>query len=420
MSDKTILTPYKADYLTFLCKYKIGDMECFKCDNEKFQYDKLCMIKIENADLLLSFFGDEKYCRHLEKSCMQIHNYMRNNGISGILSPYMMDRSTFLIAGKPDVKEELYFSIIKKLYRKFHFVKPTKTDPPIVVRFCVVLNNENMLDCAIKQLNATENAQKNYIICNKQTNSSKSLKQELKVLDIIHWAIQNNQVVPYYQGIYDNKKKCIEKYESLMRIIDSNGTVHSPESFMGTAKKYHLYSKLSEIMISRVLHEVDDLNMAVSINLSAYDINSVEFKEGILKLLENRKSKALLVFEILEDEIFKDIVSLQNFIQEVNKYGVRIAIDDFGSGYSNLAEIAQISPHYIKIDGNIILKMNDSFNNRAILESIVSLCKKTNIFTVAEHVENKKIQESIEELNIDFSQGYYFAKPVPITDLKLN
>lgn len=398
-------------------QFIIGNMNQYQEDKEVYNFNKMCMIKIENAEVLLVYLGERNYLEHLKKALLEIRKYMKKKQLAGILSVYSIDNNTFLIVGKPDIEEELFLRIIRKIYKNFQYVKPYQTNAPILVRFVLVMNQPNMLEHALKELRDERNTQKNFIISEICSNKTLETEQEIKMINIIYWAIQNNEVIPYYQGIYDNQKKCIEKYESLMRIKDSEGNIYSPSSFINIAKKYHIYTKLSEIMIRRVLLEIDDKNMDVSVNLSAYDINSSDFRKSLFELLAQRKSKKLLVFEILEDEIFKDTIILKQFISEIESYGVKIAIDDFGSGYSNLLEIAQISPHYIKIDGGIIRALNECPNTKIILESIVYLSKKLNARVVAEHVENSEIQTCIEQFNIDFSQGYYFSKPVPIDTL---
>lgn len=178
-----------------------------------------------------------------------------------------------------------------------------------------------------------------------------------------------------------------------------------------------MYAELSERMIERVMRETEDRDMEVSINLSAYDINSEAFREKLLHVFKNRDARTSFVLEVLEDEAFKDVMVLKRFVAGVEKYGVKIAIDDFGSGYSNLLEIAEISPHYIKIEGNLINKMTEVERNKDIVESIVLLAKKIGALTIAEFVENREIQQCVEELGIDFSQGYYFSLPRPIEKL---
>lgn len=391
----------------------------YKNSKSFYLYDKICMIKIQNANLLLMYLGEDNYYEYLEQVLSEIYIYLKNENFNHALYPYILDNSTLIVAGKMEMKEEKFLAITKRLYNKFYYVKLNKFNLPMLTRFAIVTKQGDMMKCAIEALYAERNIQQNYILYEESINQDADIREELNVINTIYWAIENDGVIPYYQGIYNNKKKHIDKYETLMRIRDKDGNIYAPVYFMEIAKKYNVYIKLSEIMIKKVFQEVENRNMNVSVNLSIYDISSNEFKRVLFKLLDNRKSKSLLIFEILEDEIFKDICLLKQFIKEIKKYGVKIAIDDFGAGYSNLAKTTQICPDYIKVDGSITKDIHKSIKNRNILKSIIQLAKNMNACTIVEYVDDLEIQQYLEKYGVDFSQGYYFSRPVPIEQLEL-
>jgi c-di-GMP phosphodiesterase len=91
--------------------------------------------------------------------------------------------------------------------------------------------------------------------------------------------------------------------------------------------------------------------------------------------------------------------------------GCRIAIDDFGSGYSNFEYLLQLNIDYIKIDGSLIRNLDIDKNAQVVVETIVDFAKKLNITVVAEYVHNEAIYEKVKELNIDRSQGFFLAEP---------
>lgn len=104
------------------------------------------------------------------------------------------------------------------------------------------------------------------------------------------------------------------------------------------------------------------------------------------------------------------------FIHQVRSYGVKIAIDDFGSGYSNLLEIASLDPDYLKIDGELIHDFVNDRTKQIIVDTIVFMAGKLNLNIVAERVENKEIQDEIVKKGIAYTQGYYFSKPMKFTE----
>ncbi len=398
---------------------EMSDIIKYKIDKEIHLYDKLCLIKVDNADLLLSYIGAENYNLHFSNELKQLFGYLNNNKISEIIKVYRIDWDTVILVNKPETREEEFMELIHKIHKEFRYKISNDLKLPILARFVIVLNENNMLNIAISELKDMKNAQKHLVITKNSNYLPTNTTIEFKMINIIHWAIENDGVIPHYQGIYDTHEKCVDKYESLMRIIDKNNVVYYPNEFMEIAKKYRMYSQLSEIMVKKVILDVEKYNMIVSINISAFDINSSDFRNELFELLNNRKSKSLLIFEILEDELFLENTILKEFLNEIDKFGVKIAIDDFGSGYSNWLDIAKISPHFIKINGDIIKKLNESYQNKMVLESIIFLAKKINACIVAEHVENIEILNSLKDYNIDLLQGFYYAKPVPIEKLIL-
>ena len=150
----------------------------------------------------------------------------------------------------------------------------------------------------------------------------------------------------------------------------------------------------------------------MSINLSALDIEMPSMRKYIFKLLKKHKENASrVVFELLEDESVKDFRTIQSFINDVKKYGAKIAIDDFGAEYSNFERLLDYQPDILKIDGCLIKNIQTDKYSKSIVETIINFAKKQNIKIVAEYVENEDIFNILKKLGADYSQGYYFGKP---------
>ena len=111
-------------------------------------------------------------------------------------------------------------------------------------------------------------------------------------------------------------------------------------------------------------------------------------------------------------------MSLKEFIANIKQFGVKIAIDDFGAGYSNYERLLEYQPDILKIDGCLIRNIENSSYSLSVVKSIVTFAKEQNIQTVAEFIENKSIFEIIKKLGVNFSQGYYFGRPEPYNQQK--
>ena len=120
-----------------------------------------------------------------------------------------------------------------------------------------------------------------------------------------------------------------------------------------------------------------------------------------------------LVLEIVEQEGIENYDEFFEFIKKIKKHGCKIAIDDFGSGYSNFEYIINLSDYidYLKIDGSLIKNLSTDFKSQALVGSLKFLCDQLNIKTIAEYVEDENIFMYLKSIGIDYSQGYYIGKP---------
>jgi diguanylate cyclase (GGDEF)-like protein/PAS domain S-box-containing protein len=226
-------------------------------------------------------------------------------------------------------------------------------------------------------------------------------------------AIKNDKIVLYFQPIVNNKNSEINRYESLIRLIDEDDKIITPYFFLEIAKKAKLYKQLTKIVIQKSFEKFRENNFEFSINLSIDDILDKEINDYILEMLAIYNISDRVIFEIVESESIENFYEIQRFIKNVKVLGCRIAIDDFGTGYSNFEYLMRLEADFIKIDGSIIKEILHDKNSEIITSIIVEFAQKMNIQVVAEYVENKEIFEKVKELGIEKSQGYYFSEPKP-------
>jgi PAS domain S-box-containing protein/diguanylate cyclase (GGDEF)-like protein len=245
---------------------------------------------------------------------------------------------------------------------------------------------------------------------------SSTIKQELqknhnRVIQIKN-ALQEKRVVNYFQPILNAKTRKIEKYECLVRIIEKDGKVLSPFFFLPTAKKARIYTAITRNVIDNACSTFENSSYDFSINLSTEDI----LDSGIVKYLKTKLEKRSLadraILEILETEGFENYDLVRQFIHEMKDLGCRIAIDDFGSGYSNYERLLNLHVDYLKIDGSIIKKITSDDVSLTIVEAIIAVSSKLGIKTVAEFVFDKQTAELATSLGVDYLQGYYFSEPL--------
>ena len=271
----------------------------------------------------------------------------------------------------------------------------------------------NLLKLASIAYKEAKKEKKTFIIFDTQSNKEEEYIHNIKMINVLKRSLHDDMVVPYYQPIMDIKTGKIEKYETLMRIRKDNGSIYSPNDFLEIAKHSKLYSPLSRSLIRKAFENFKHSSNEFSINLSFLDILNQNTMDFILKLLNEYDIGSWAVFEILESEGIDNYDIVIEFIEMAKSYGAKIAIDDFGSGYSNFERIVKLQPDYIKIDGSIIRNIDKNDDMKIISQTIVDFAQKLGVKTVAEYVHSKKIFDIVSQMKIDYAQGYYIGKPSP-------
>lgn len=272
-------------------------------------------------------------------------------------------------------------------------------------------NSKNLYKLSHMALKESAETNNKFIFFDENNLADNAIKKNYEMINSIKSAINDNRIIPYFQGIVDNKTNKITKYESLIRMIDSNGKVITPFFFLEHAKKAKLYDNLTHIMIEKSFEKFHNTEFEFSLNLTIKDIESKETRKALKDALKKYKCGNRVILEIVESEGVDNFDEVNEFIQEIKTFGCKIAIDDFGSGYSNFAYLTKLKVDFIKIDGSLIKDIDKDFDKKAIVHSIVFFAQSLGIKTIAEFVEDENILNTINIMGINYSQGYLFSKP---------
>lgn len=280
-----------------------------------------------------------------------------------------------------------------------------------------VYQKKKALEKADMGLKYARKNNKQYIDYEDKMDSKKEIENIMQWKNRIKDAINEDRVIPVFQPIVDQNGKII-KYESLMR-LDQEGKLISPYFFLDIAIKTNQYEKLTNIMVEKSFNYMREVGKDFSINLSFADIKNDYFVNQLFDKIQKYRIGSQLIIEIVESEDVQDFIIVQTFVKNIKKLGVRIAIDDFGSGYSNYAHILKIMPDYLKIDGSLIKDIDKDNTAYKLVESIVFMSQKLGIKTIAEYVHSKEVFEVTKKLQVDEFQGFYFSEPLPIEELQI-
>ncbi|OCH12005.1 diguanylate phosphodiesterase [Aliivibrio sp. 1S165] len=235
-------------------------------------------------------------------------------------------------------------------------------------------------------------------------------QSQLDWLTSVNRAITQEGVLVYGQPILKAGTRELVSTECLMRIYD-NGQVFAPGQFLPAVEGTHLYTRLSREMITRTFDIMQSNDMDFSINLSPQDLMSdrtLDLLESSIMRLDN---PFRVGFEVLETEQIQDYDRMIEVCNHFKRLGARIIIDDFGSGYSNIDEIMKLEPQVIKLDGSIIKNVHQDKRQRLISQQMVQLCHALEAKVVAEFVHNKEVCSIVEDMGVDYLQGYYLGEP---------
>ena len=246
-----------------------------------------------------------------------------------------------------------------------------------------------------------------------KVDSSKIYEQNIRVVKMLSSAIDEDRVVPFFQPITGASAP---KYESLMRIKDTDGGIISPAQFLDISKQTRFYPTLTKIMVKKTIDTFVHDDSRFSINISTEDILNSETMAFIYDYAVDKNVMSRMILEIVESESLSSYAGATDIIYKFKNAGAKIAIDDFGTGYSNFDYLLKIKADYIKIDGSIIKLITKDERAVDVVNSIVSYTNKLKMKPIAEFISSEALCAKAKALGIVYQQGFYHGKPDPIPD----
>lgn len=277
---------------------------------------------------------------------------------------------------------------------------------------------DNLLSHADLALQQAKRSPSKFFFYKESMGMKSSYQEELSWLQKIEEAFRDNRIIPYYQPIFKNSDSLVDKYECLVRLVDKDGCIFGPSDFLPIVKKNKLGPKLTRTVFRHAVKTVIEKSITVSVNISEEDIKDPFTKDYIILMLDQHNGIGEKIqFELLESETLNDKMAVNQFLELIQRRGCKIAIDDFGAGYSNFDYLADLSVNLVKIDGSLIKDIHNSPEKKKLVKSIVAIAKDLGIDTVAEFVWDPHVLEAVKQLGVDYSQGFLLGEPMPVNDL---
>jgi diguanylate cyclase (GGDEF)-like protein len=331
---------------------------------------------------------------------------------------YRFCSDKFVIVYKKEISSVAVSKIVESILSFFsHTEIEVEEDIEIYISFSIGvscasgLKNITQAELAIDELRTTRN--NGYLIYNSNSKFIYKEQQNIYWIQKVKEAVSEENIIVYFQPIINNKTKLIEKYECLARIKDDEEII-SPYLFLNAARAGGNLSNVTKSIIAQSFKKFKDTTYEFSLNITGEDLRLEYLEYYLMKFAHKYNiSPSRVVLEVLED-----ITSLENSVisRQLDKFkelGFKIAIDDFGAENSNMSRLLEVEPDYLKIDGAFIKNILQDRKSQVIVDAIIMICRQGNIKIIAEFIHSGAVQAKIEELGIDYSQGFYLGEPSP-------
>ncbi len=255
--------------------------------------------------------------------------------------------------------------------------------------------------------------------------SAHSVQEDVHSLcNTLDVALSEGRIVPAFQPIVDLRTGNVVAEETLARLVTEDGIIIPAANFIGAAHQLQMLHRIDESIIMQAFSHCV-LGLETGTNRLSHFVNVstdlLRHRELVDKLLAEALRSCCscsekigpvkpMVIEITERELLDDIATAKELLMPFIDFGLRLALDDFGSGYSSYQYLADLPVSFLKIDGALIRRVHEP-KVRAIIQGIQDTANALDIITLAEFVEDEQTEAILKDIGINWAQGYYYGKP---------
>ncbi len=251
--------------------------------------------------------------------------------------------------------------------------------------------------------------------------SHASVKQRKRIENAMFKAIDNNEMFLVFQPIVNIKQEKIAESEVLLRWHNSELGMIPPETFIRLAEENGFIRRIDHYVFEESCKQLAawENNIVLSINVSSLTFESSDYIDFISDTIKKYNvNPAQIQIELTERLILNKPNRSIAKMQQLQNIGFRIALDDFGVGYSSLSYLVKLPINLVKIDRSFIHSMDSDNHSNSILNAIINMCQTLNLSVVAEGVETQSELNYLRSKNLELIQGYYFSEPISRDDFQ--
>lgn len=283
------------------------------------------------------------------------------------------------------------------------------------------IDSSHLLQKADIAMYAAKKSSNNIAVYNK--NLETNTPERLRLANQMRQAITNNEFFLVYQPKIDLDTLKIKGVEALLRWQHPQDGLVSPGVFIPLAEKSDVIHPLTDWVICTALEQQHNwkksgINLELSINISGKNLRDKNFHHNFALALDKWSINPTdIILELTESTMIDDPEHALTILQEISHQGIRLSIDDFGTGHASLIQLKNFPFNELKIDRSFVKDMVTDTHDAAIVRAAIALAKSLDMMTVAEGIEDERIIDMLNEMDCDLAQGFYFCKPLPSDEL---
>ncbi len=375
---------------------------------------KLILINIDDFNTINTIYGERIGDELLVRFAAKLQTMLSNEN----LKLFHLSADEFAILADKKIPADFFREDVVLLSHQLNAIELQCFAHTITVRARIgaAAGSENgnlrsLISMASLALRDAKKRQQSYAFYSDSVDNLLHLEENFMTLEMLDFALNNQTVNVHFQPIANTKTHEIEKFEALVRIRDREGKVHYPSEFITIAKGARLYSRLSmEVFSQTIKMAQDNPSFEFSFNIEIADILDPKSSYFILSRLRQSGCAERIVFELVESQELEDSEEVYRFFRLIKEEGAKIAIDDFGSGYSNYAYLMKLGVDIVKIDGSLVADITTNLNNKRIVKSIINIIHDLGMEVVTEFVKDREIYQMVVLLGTDYAQGHFIEK----------
>ena len=241
--------------------------------------------------------------------------------------------------------------------------------------------------------------------------------RKLTWADRIRDAIDRERFVVYAQPIFDLRKECVAREELLVRMLDEDGDVIPPSSFLPTAERLGMIAEIDRLVLGKAI-ELAGRSQPIAVNVSGASLCDPCLIDDVRAAIAGGLNPAWLDFEITETAAISNMDHARTFARTVTGMGCGLGLDDFGTGFSSFSYLKDLPIQHLKIDLEFIRELPSSPTDQRLVQALVQFAKAFGQETVAEGIENSETLALVRAYGVDYAQGFHVGEPALVDDCR--